>query len=623
MSYPYVLDRLGSASRGNRIMSVHRGRHPRTDSPIVMLSMSRGGFVVVDPKSGDTQYVRSEIAIDTGWALAQGPDGDIWYTGAGYGPQSICRWDWSDEGGDAVAREVAIKPGKWTFTIGVGPDGYVYLPECVDNVIERFDPVTGTFGTVVDASPFGKRARDIACAADGWVYCTSTTYPKGSTIFCFDAGICEPRHLQDEAGNDLGPIGIGGPVRLDDGTVVVLRRDEGSDDAPVRAYVVRAGRVDAQPLEPSPICQVTQGSSPIQFGQPMRALAFDGIRVESIIHDTMTVLDEAADGGEPTRRTFRFPWVNRPLRQFSITSGADRVWLGTFIPLTLNCYDPASGLSQYLGNPTSTDGEIYNMTFSRGRLFMGSYTQAALTVYDPRLPWRITGSAYDNPRQLGLMKEEGLPLHRPHGIAKDQHDNVYFAAVGDYGCEDSGICRIDPDTLDVTRWLYPQTAMQALVHLDDRDLLLVSEQRRSETVGRFTLVDPRDGRVTWSDHVIHDPASIHSWLHLGGDLVYGMHASRGTLFAFNLRTKRIEHTLPEMGVGIPCYNALIEGPDGRVWGLTNEVVFAADLELSKLDIITRYTANPGNSYRFGMTYGPDGHLYFADNTELMRLRTAT
>jgi streptogramin lyase len=178
---------------------------------------------------------------------------------------------------------------------------------------------------------------------------------------------------------------------------------------------------------------------------------------------------------------------------FSVCAGGGRIWGGTFIPLTLCSYDPATGLSQGYGNPTKTGGEIYNLAFSGGKLYMASYTGATITRYDPTRPWRLDDSLQANPAHLGRIKSEGLPLQRPHGKAMDPAGRVYFAAHGGYGCYDSGLCRIDPATDEMTSWIYPRTNFGALVYLPATRQLLVTVARRRRACA--TLVSPEDGRV--------------------------------------------------------------------------------------------------------------------------------
>lgn len=325
------------------------------------------------------------------------------------------------------------------------------------------------------------------------------------------------------------------------------------------------------------------------------------------IGNTLTRKD--ADGRETT---FTVPLEGSPLRIFSVEPGGDSIWGGTFIPLTLFRFTPSTGRFTPYGNPTKTNGEIYSMVFSRGNLYLASYVGAHLTRFDPS-----TG----RPTPLGQMKEDGLPIHRAYGRALGSDGMVYFCAMGGYGCPDSGLCRIDPATDQVTRWIYPNTTFFAMTWVQATGQLLVSERRDGESVPRFTFLSPADGAIVWSEPVIHHDGGVVSWLDGGGDVVFGLHAHRATLFAFSLSQKKIVAELSEMRVGDHCYNALTRGLDGRIWGLTARGIYAVTEDLRDLEIIAELPrdADP-NLYRFGLCHGPDDAVYFSSGTHLYRVR---
>ena len=176
----------------------------------------------------------------------------------------------------------------------------------------------------------------------------------------------------------------------------------------------------------------------------------DGSRILSVQGEIVTLL--RSDG-----RTLclNVPLPRVPLRLFSVASGGRWLWGSTIIPLTLFRYDPSTGQKENYPNPTETDGEIYSMVWASQRLFMASYYGAHLARFDPSCPWHPGARPDDNPRFLGPMKDPPLLLQRPYGRATDRQGRVFFAALGGYGCEDSGISRITPEGETVERWLYP------------------------------------------------------------------------------------------------------------------------------------------------------------------------
>ena len=67
------------------------------------------------------------------------------------------------------------------------------------------------------------------------------------------------------------------------------------------------------------------------------------------------------------------------------------------------------------------------------RLFIGSYTHAVLTVYDPARPWAPGTAPDSNPRDLGTMGEQ---QYRPWDMTVGSDGRVWAAAF----------FRIDPAT---------------------------------------------------------------------------------------------------------------------------------------------------------------------------------
>ncbi|MBI2194410.1 MAG: hypothetical protein HYU36_20725 [Planctomycetes bacterium] len=604
-----TLEDLGVPARGDTWLQFRMARHPRTGAEMALGSLSRGGFVVIDPIQRRCTQVRPAHSATEGWAIGQAPDGCI-YQAASFGrgkENALWRWNWEGNVSE-LAREL---PPLGAFSLDVAPDGRVYIPSYSDNTLHRFDPARDVWDNIGVFAAFGKHVRLAFCGRDGWVY-VSVTDDRSRRIVA----------VQPETGETF-------PVEMSERLAVRHRHADLLKDAAghvlagctrwgreawVELFHGRAAAIDPADVHLARTHFQVSASAETEWMTP---LAF---RDGSYIH---WIGSKAVGFTDSQGRTSEIDLAieDSPLRIFTVEYGGGRLWGGTFIPLTLFSMDPAGGLAQSYGNPTETSGEIYAMVWSHGKLYMASYTRAMLTRYDPGRPWRMDHSVWANPASLGLMKEDAPHLHRPHGKALAPDGRVFFAARGDYGCEDSGICRIEPETDEVTRWIYRETCFGALCFLPQSGQLLVSETRKGEEAIRFTLVSTETGMVLSSEVGIRDRGEVVSWLPSGGDWVYGLHSYRATIFAYSLSERRIVRRLEEMRFGDHCYNVLLFGPDGRIWGLTNDSVFAVDRELSSAERVAAYEDHAGrNFYRFGMVYGPDGHLYFPNGTHLMRLR---
>lgn len=599
MKTKYQVEDLGPQAHWDTWLGFRLGRNPKTGAEVAICALSRGGFMVIDPKTKQTlQAVTGRFILNGGWwAVGQAPDGGIYQAGvfAGKQPAPLLRWDWDGP----ASKVVAELPGKSFFMLDVAPDGRVYLPDASQNVMYRYDPQTAKVESLGDYAAFGAHIRNVYCAKDGWVYVTCTDYRK-TVIVGLDPRTGEKSAIDVGGGGEPWARPTQDLAKDAAGHVLTSRLRWGQ-----RHWLELAGGRIA-PIDPYEV-RLANGVAPLAFS--------DGGYIQKIEGRKVSYVD-------PTGQTVEFE-VDRKesaLRIFSVHSGGGKIWGGTFIPLTLFSYDPATGKTEYFGNPTETDGEIYSMVFSEGKLFMGSYVNALLTRYWPGKPWKKDKTLAANPAHLGRLKEEGPSLHRPYGGAKDARGTVYFSALGDYGTTDSGISRIDPKTEEVTRWIYPNTVFGVMIYLPQTDQLLVTEQHRGDKDIRLTFVCPATGKIVDSRVVITDEGGISSLLTDGRDWIYGLHAHRATLFAYSLKEQKIVARLPEMGLGDNCMNCLTFGPDGRIWGLTTTCVFAAERDLSRFEKVVEYEDHAGlHSYRFGLCLGPDGNVYFPNGPRLMRV----
>lgn len=597
-----VIEDLGVQARDGLWMKWIHGQHPKTGAELAIGSLAGGGFVVVDPAARTSFVVRPEISCETGWAIGQAPDGRIYQAGVhgGRGRFPLLCWNWEGD----VARVVADRTFKSVFTLDVAPDGRVYMPEYTGNVMYRYDPATSQIESLGSYADFGAHIRNVACAPDGWVYVNATDY-KTTCLVGLDPRTGARSKVSLIPPEFAGWAGDPTPHRDANGRVLVALRRWG------RACWVELRGGATHAIDQKDVAFVQGdggGASPLAFR--------DGSYISRIDRTTVTRVDPAGRSED-----FAVEWIRSPLRIFSVYSAAGRVWGGTFIPLTLFSYDPATGRSDELGNPTTTNGEIYSMSYAEGKLFIGSYYAAHLNRYTPGQPWKRDGSVTSNPANLGLMKDGPLPLMRPYGTAISADGMVFFSACGGYGCTDAGLSRIDPRTEQVTRWIFPGTSFGGMFYLSARDQLVVVEQRLSERALRITFISPQTGGIVASEPIIEDEGSITSWLHDGGDLIYGLHDYRATLFAYSLSENRIVRKLPELGLGDHCHRCLVFGPDDRIWGLTARCVFSVDRALTDKRVLGEYEDHAsGNAYRFGFVQGPDGHLYFPNGTHLMRVR---
>jgi hypothetical protein len=591
----WAVEDLGVQAHGDCWIALAHCSDPQTGREGALGSLSRGGFVVIDPEGRSGRQVRppSEwVAQRSGteiWAITQAPGGAV-FAATSYSvgaADAVLRWDWTGN----TATIAAELPFPHCLSMDSQADGTLYLGDHSGNTLWQLT-LAGDLAEVRGFAEFGDYLRQLCCGADGWLYALETDHQQPCVVaYHPERGECRrlpgSRLLKDAHGRVLA-----GSQRYGQ---LCWRECRDGESHEIGADSVQLANTERA------ICELPMPAEPT-------SLAFaDGSWISRL------------RGREGEDSIFEVEFDLSPLRIFSVAAGGGRIWGGTFIPLSLFSYETASGTTRFHENPTTTIGEIYNMVWSGGKLYVASYTGAELCRYDPAQPWQMDRSVNANPAQLGKIKEDGLPLQRPHGRALAPDGTVFFAAHGSYGCVASGIARIDPSTDRVTRWIYEDTHFNALVYLPGRQQLLVSERRDGEDGIRFTFICPSSGEVVESEIVIADAGAVTSWLVDGEHAVYGLHNHRATIFRYTLG-EGITAILPELDVGDHCYNMLIDGPDGRIWGLTNRCVFAVARDLSAAEQLAAYDDHAGrNFYRFGMCIGDDGHVYFPNGCHLMRV----
>lgn len=609
---PYSIENLGIAGTGESNLDGvgHNNlvRHPETGEEYAVLSTLEHAFIVVDPRKRTGVHVQPDMSVyqRTTRLAVQGPDGAVYSLGFHKGQCfsrkptcSLLKWDWKEP----VSKPLfdLEKPHDSCMAMDFDEAGRLYL--LLHSGLMRLDLATRREETVADS------VGQFACGhGEPWLYLN-----LGGVMAAQDArtGDRHPVTLPDGRPCPTGVLHRDGAGRL-----VIRPGDERSawielkdgQARPVEAHAVRLTQTLISNLEAG------QAEPHMTYWTPY--VFADGAYISRVVGTEVTVVEAAGDW-----HTFTVDRKGQPLQLYSIVAGGGRLWMGTVLPLHLLSYDFGTGQFANHGVPSTASGEIYNMVWSGERLFMASYTNAVVTRFDPNRPWRYDRSVQANPRQFGPIKDSGPALHRTHGKASDPAGNVYFAAKGDYGCEDSGICRIDIATEAMRRWIYPKTMMTALTYLPQMRQLLVCERRKGAPWLRLSFVDADSGEIADSLPLIRDDGDIVAWLHDGGDWVYGLHDYRATIFAFSLKERKIVRKIEELHFGDHCKNSLVFGPDRRLWGLTKDCVFAVDRELKTKEKLAAYEDRMLiNHSRFGLEFGPDGHLYFMNGAHLMRLK---
>lgn len=595
----YHLEDLGSKAFGNLWREWRLVRDPRTGHEYAMGALTRTGFALIDPRTKTSRIIRCEGGMHCAEGVGQAPNGDLYVAdyGAPNPKPTLCVWDWKSE----IAKIAAVHPGQGVMQMDVGADGHVYLPDHAACKLHRFRTDTRVFESVGNFKSYADHVRVVEAGTDGWLYLV--LYHNKPDIGFFPSVLAFNPKTNEHRAIDTSELGAATPepgLRKDGAGRVLMSTSHWGNRVWHELREAKLHRIDQSLVALAP------GHSGAAFS--------DGSYIAAVNGNEVTFVDR-----ERKQSKFTIERDEAPLRIFSVASGGGKIWCGTFMPLTLASFDPRTGESKGYGNVTRTDGEPYSMVFSHEKLYLACYYNAHVVRFDPSLPINKNDTIQSNPGTLGMMKPDGLAVQRPHGKAIDPQGNVYFAALGGYGCIDSALVRIDPKTDRMTNWTFPATEATALAYHVPSASLLMAERKFEDKWLRITRINPLTGSVIESTPILEDGGQIHSLL-VDGDILYVLHGWRATLLAFDLKQKKITASLREMGIGTHLHNVLVDGPDGRIWGVTTKAVFAATRDLKGFEVIAEFSEYNDYGNRFGACFDDDGHLYFANGSSLMRVR---
>ncbi len=268
----------------------------------------------------------------------------------------------------------------------------------------------------------------------------------------------------------------------------------------------------------------------------------------------------------------------------------------TYINQHIFGYKPSTGGLTDLGKVVRVGGQVDSMHAGRdGRIYMGSYVRATLSIYDPSLPWRPGREPDSNPRELG---EVGHGQYRTRAIVLGPDNRIWVGTIPSYNSAPTGAFSVwDPATGEHRSWfdLVPRGAIDHLA-VDDRYLYCAGG-------GRFFVWDPF---AETKAHEIEMP--VHS-LAVAPDGTVVI-SSGDEIALFDPQKCEVIRTIPSPLGPLPD---LICAPDGNLYGTTSDGVVMIEPGAWR---VTQISALGGAL----LAADADSTLYFARGSRLYRLR---
>ncbi len=304
---------------------------------------------------------------------------------------------------------------------------------------------------------------------------------------------------------------------------------------------------------------------------------------------------------------------------FVVGTGPESLIYGSsMLPLRLFSYDPAGQAFTNLGKASHATGEIYSLGSYDGRLYLCSYPEARLSIYDPKAALRFGDDENANPRDLGPM---GDGLYRPRTMVAGPHGRIYVGGYPDYGHLGGAIGVFDPTKHEkrVYRHVIQNQSIASLAYIETLDLLAAGSSVRGgtgtyavEKDAKLMLWDPKEEKNVFEIVPVPE-AEARTILSLAvtqEGMIYGI-TEKEKVFVFDAKKREIKKVF-DLGFQKPVEISLQPGPDGKLYGLAEEAIFSINTGDDRVSLL----AKPTSPITSGMAilgrkiyYGSGANLY--------------
>lgn len=275
---------------------------------------------------------------------------------------------------------------------------------------------------------------------------------------------------------------------------------------------------------------------------------------------------------------------------FVVGAGPEgRIYGSSMLPLRLFAYNPQTQSLDNLGKLPNVNGEIYSMGFLDEKLYLCSYPEARLSVYDPKRPLRFGEGEDVNPKDLGPI---GGEQYRPRAMIAGPHGRVYIGSYPDYGHLGGAISVYDPRKNEkrVYRHIVQNQSIASLAYIDKLDLIAAGSSVRGgtgthavEKEARLVLWDPGEEKKIFEVIPVPGARTIFSLATTVDGIIYGI-TNNEKVFVFDPEKREVRKIF-DLGFKEPREISLLLGPDLRLYGLAKEAIFFIDPRHEEVTLI--------------------------------------
>jgi outer membrane protein assembly factor BamB len=277
---------------------------------------------------------------------------------------------------------------------------------------------------------------------------------------------------------------------------------------------------------------------------------------------------------------------------FVVGTGPDgKIYGSSMLPLRLFVYDPNTRSLTNLGKAAYASGEIYSMGSFDGKLYLCSYPEARLSIYDPKKPLKFGDKEDSNPRDLGPI---GGGQYRPRAMIAGPHGRVYIGSYPDYGLLGGAISVYDPEKNEkrVYRHIVQNQSIASLAYIEKFDLIAGGSSIRGgtgthaiEKEAKLMLWDPKEEKKMFEMIPVPEAKTILSLAAAVDGILYGI-TDNEKVFVFDSERREVKKIF-DLGFKEPREISLQLGPDLRLYGLAKEAIFFIDPRNDEVSLVVK------------------------------------
>ncbi len=541
-------------------------------------------LLAVNPDTGEIKQFNGPLASEMGsWGYTVDHENRI-YLGSHYNAH-LLRFDPKTEKWDDLGQPCGEKES-FICRVTTAADGKIWGGTFPSTKLFSYDPKTGV------SEDFGRMDPDQfycypTAGEDGLIYC-AIQFEK-TDIVVFDPKKKTKISLIPGDERESGRVNL---VKGNNGKIYA------KFSTPERWFLIKDGER---------LVEVSKSDIPFpQGGLP------DGRQFQSTENNILSIWNPV------TKEKKEIPLQYDAAGSFIFVVGVgpdDRIYGSSMVPLRLFVYDPNSQSLTNLGKASRANGEVYSMGSLDGKLYLCSYPEARLSVYDPGKPLRFGDDEDANPRDLGPMGEE---LYRPRAMIAGPHGKVFIGGYPDYGLLGGAISVYDPKKNEkrVYRHIIQNQSIASLAYIEKFDLIAGGGSilggtgtHAVEKEAKLMLWDPKEEEKIFETVPVPKAKTILSLAVTVDGLLYGI-TDNEKVFVFEPQKREVKKIL-DLGFKEPREISLQLGPDIRLYGLAKEAVFFIDPRNDQVSLVTK----PSVPIHSGMAM-IGRKIYFGSGTNL-------